>query len=62
MKKVLIVGGSGFLGLHLVELLNSLKKYLITIYDLKEPRFINFEGKFIKSDVLNYRDLAKAGD
>lgn len=60
MKKILVVGGSGFIGLHLIELLNSLKKYSVAIYDLKEPKFTNFKVKLIKGDVLDYQRLAQA--
>jgi nucleoside-diphosphate-sugar epimerase len=49
---ILITGGSGFIGLHIFELLK--KKHKIFIYDLKKPIFCN---NFIKGDLSNKKQI-----
>ncbi len=49
-KSVLVIGGSGFIGSHLVdELVN--KKYHVTVLDLKKSKHHNLKAKFIKGSV-----------
>ena len=57
-KKVLVIGGSGFLGSNLSELLIE-KKYKVTIFDKKK---INLNGKyqFLKGDIKNFKRLSSA--
>lgn len=50
--KILITGGSGFIGSHIFEELK--KKHKIYIYDLKKP---NFCKNFIKGDLSNKRQI-----
>ena len=46
MNKILITGGCGFIGSHIVEkFLNE--KFIVTVADLwKSPEIIDFEKKF----------------
>jgi len=55
MKKVLVFGGSGFLGNYLVNELIS-KKYDVTVADIHP---INNKIKFIECDILNFKDLER---
>ena len=54
--KILIIGGSGFLGLHLAQKLIKEKKEVI-IYDKVYPKINNYKFKFIRGDIKNYRKL-----
>jgi len=56
MKKALVLGGSGFVGSHLVELLQK-KKYKVDIFDVVEPHAFSFCGKFYKGGIDNYKIL-----
>lgn len=49
-RNVLVTGGSGFIGSHIVDALVK-KKYKVTIFDLIEPR--KKDVKFIKGSILN---------
>ena len=51
-KKVLVVGGSGFLGSHVADELIE-KGYEVTIFDQKKSTWINDNQKFIESDLLD---------
>jgi len=50
MKKILITGGSGFIGSHVVNFLIK-KKNRVTVYDLKSPQ--RSDVKFIKGSILD---------
>ena len=52
MKKILVTGGSGFIGRHVV---NSLIKrnYKVTILDLVNPK--RNDIKFVKGSILNQK-------
>lgn len=57
MKKVLVIGGNGFLGYYLVnELLN--RNYDVTVADIKDDKYFD-RINFIKTDISNDRDLNK---
>jgi uncharacterized protein (TIGR01777 family) len=54
MKKVIITGGSGFIGQNIAATLLK-KNYEVLIFDLRPPKF----GKFIKIDLMN-KNLSSA--
>ena len=57
--RILITGGSGFLGGHLVEcLINAGHK--CTIYDFEKPNFDITKASFIKGDILDEIKIGKA--
>lgn len=59
MKKIIIFGGSGFLGKHIVE--EFLKKnYKITVFDSQKLVFSRSKIDFIKGDITNYNSVYKA--
>jgi len=57
-KKVLVVGGSGFLGSHVADELTE-KGYEVTIFDQKRSSWINDNQKFIESDLLDREHVIK---
>lgn len=50
--KVLVFGGSGFLGSHVADALSDVG-HDVAIYDLKKTPFFNKNHKFIKGDILD---------
>ena len=64
MEKILVTGGAGFIGSHLVDKLIE-KGYECTILDNlnahegKIPDYLNKKSEFIKGDVRNYSLLKK---
>ena len=52
-KKAFVLGGSGFIGSHLVEFLEK-RNYRVAIFDIKKPDGFTFKGRFYKGDVLNH--------
>ena len=62
MKKIIVTGGSGFIGTHIVENLLS-KKYIVTVLDLWESEeILQLKSKyknlsFYNLDVNNYKEL-----
>tara|TARA_B100001093_G_C26781121_1_gene994675 strand:- start:805 stop:1680 length:876 start_codon:yes stop_codon:yes gene_type:complete len=58
-KKILVIGGSGFLGSHVTDFLTS-KKFEVTVFDLKKSKYLQDSNKFIKGDISNYEHVAKA--
>lgn len=60
-KRVLVTGGAGYIGSHVVEILVK-KKFDVYIYDnliTGHKRLINKNAKFIKGDVKNIKKLSK---
>ena len=55
--KVLVLGGSGFLGSHVCDHLFKLGIHT-TIYDLKKTKFKNKNQKMIKGNILNLKRLS----
>ena len=49
-KNVLVTGGNGFIGSHVVDFLVK-KKYNVTTFDLSSP--IRKNVKFIRGDILD---------
>ncbi len=68
-KKVLVTGGAGFIGSHLVDKLIELGHEVVVFDNLepqvhgdgqKIPEYLNKECEFIKGDILNRDELRKA--
>jgi UDP-glucose 4-epimerase len=58
MKKVVVFGGSGFLGSHIADSLTDLG-YIVTIFDVTESQYLRDSQKMIVSDVMD-REAVKA--
>lgn len=58
-KKILIIGGNGFIGSYLAELLKN-KKHEVTIFDKQKSLKKKNNIKYILSDINNYKKLEKA--
>ena len=66
-KRVLITGGAGFIGSHLVDKLVDKKGYEVSVLDIlveqvhgnkhKPPDYLNKKAKFIQGSVTNYKKL-----
>ena len=59
-KKILIVGGTGFIGYHLAKEAIS-RKWRVTSISLTKPkkkRFLN-KVKYVLCDITNYKKLSK---
>ena len=56
--KILVIGGSGFIGLSLISQLLK-KKYTVTVFDLVKPKIQNKDIKFIKGNIVNLKLLKK---
>jgi UDP-glucose 4-epimerase len=57
-KKILIIGGSGYLGSHVADYLAA-SGHKIIIYDIKKSPWFNPKYKFVKGDILNTGSLSK---
>jgi nucleoside-diphosphate-sugar epimerase len=57
---VLVLGGSGFLGSHLVDLLTSRGAKVRILDRLECSCWLSSEIEFLKGDILNYSLLLKA--
>ncbi len=56
MAKILVTGGSGFIGSNLVEYLSNNNNEVLN-YDICEPRNKLFSKNWIKGDILNKEEL-----
>ncbi len=59
MKKILIIGGSGFLGSHIADIF-TMKKYNVTIFDRVKSKWLKKKQKMIVSNLQNTRLLEHA--
>tara|TARA_A100000164_G_scaffold374918_1_gene408876 strand:- start:213 stop:1085 length:873 start_codon:yes stop_codon:yes gene_type:complete len=57
--KILVIGGTGFLGFHLVKFLKS-KGHKVKIFDKKIGHFKNKREKVVLGDINNFGKLSKA--
>ena len=61
-KNILVTGGAGFIGSHLVNFL-VLKNFNVTVLDnfsLGKRKWVNKKAKIIKGDIVNLKDCKKA--
>ena len=60
-KEILLVGGSGFLGLNLIKSLGNNKKYRITSVSRQKQKIFKKDKnlKFIKADFSNFNHIKK---
>ena len=56
--KILVTGGSGFLGSHVINQLLE-NDYKVINYDLKNNNRINEKCEFIKGNILDYKKIDK---
>ena len=69
MKNILVIGGAGFIGSHLIDFLLA-KKHKITVYDILEPQvhgvinqpphYLAKNINFIREDIRNKKPLLKS--
>ena len=60
IKKVVLFGGSGFLGSAFCDYLSELNKYKVIILDIKKKKNLKRNQKFILGSTLNINKLKKA--
>lgn len=56
--KILVTGGSGFLGSHMADALSD-RGHIVTIADQKKSKYLRKDQKFVKIDILNEKNLEK---
>ncbi len=59
MKRVLVIGGSGFLGSHIADELSELG-YKVTVFDKIKSLYLKKNQKMIIGDMLNNKDISSA--
>tara|TARA_B100000795_G_scaffold252445_1_gene222004 strand:+ start:1486 stop:2367 length:882 start_codon:yes stop_codon:yes gene_type:complete len=59
MKKVLIIGGSGFLGSHIADYFSKIN-YDVTIFDKKKTKWPHKKQKMITASLNNFKKLNSA--
>lgn len=57
-KRILITGGSGFIGSHLADILSE-QGYKVIIYDIKKSNYLKYDQKFILGDLSDKKQLIK---
>lgn len=58
-KKILVTGGSGFLGSHIADALSD-AGHLVSIFDNRESPYLRDDQKMIVGDILNSAEVRKA--
>lgn len=61
MKKVVVYGGSGFVGSHVAEALTD-AGYQVTVFDTRESPYLRPDQKMIVGDVLDINQVIAAAD
>ena len=59
MKKVIVFGGSGFLGSHVSDKLTQ-NGYQVTIFDKVKSKYLLDNQSMIEGDILNLKDVNEA--
>lgn len=59
-NKIIVFGGSGFLGEYFCKNMLKNNQNLLTIFDIKKPNFSHKNLKFIKGNILSKELVAKA--
>ena len=59
MKKIIVFGGSGFLGSHVADKLSN-SGYNVSIFDKVESNFVLNNQKMIKGNILNFDEVNNA--
>ncbi|MDA2932767.1 NAD(P)-dependent oxidoreductase [Acidobacteria bacterium AH-259-D05] len=59
--KVLVIGGSGFIGSHVADALSD-EKHSVTVFDIQPSRHLREEQQFILGDALDREQVATAVD
>ena len=59
MKKVIIFGGSGFIGSHVADVLTE-EGFEVRIFDLKKSPYLSEKQRFIKGDILDRGKVEEA--
>lgn len=59
MKKVIVLGGSGFLGSHVADSLTD-AGYQVTLFDIKPSKYKKQSQREIIGDILNFESIASA--
>ena len=59
MDKVVVIGGSGFMGSHTADELTS-RGYDVTIFDLTKSPWLRDDQKMIEGDMLDFNSLSHA--
>ncbi len=59
MENILVTGGAGYIGSHVVERLIKLRKNVFIVDNLStgKMKLINKKAKFFKCDIMNYKKL-----
>lgn len=60
MNKILITGGSGFIGTNLIEYLRGFNSFEILSLDIAEPKISNLQSFWRDIDIRNKTELGKA--
>ena len=58
-KKILVIGGSGFMGSHTADELSK-RGHKVTIFDCKDSPYLRSDQSIIVDDIMNKSSLEKA--